>query len=63
MRQKLLELLGTFNVQGKQIHDANHVATMLENGIQAICTLNRRDFMRYQRRKIIKIEEPRADPG
>lgn len=63
VRQKLLELLGTFNVQGKQIHDANHVATMLDNGIQAICTLNRKDFMRYQIRKTIRIDEPRANPA
>ena len=63
VRKQLLELLGTYNVQGKQIHDANYVATMLAHGIETICTLNKKDFMRYQRRKIIKIEEPRANPA
>src|SRR4051794_3145725 len=36
--EKLLELIETVEVGGKQIHDANIVATMLVNGIPALLT-------------------------
>lgn len=32
---------------GRQIHDANVVATMLVHGIEAIATLNSADFVRF----------------
>lgn len=63
VRQKLLELIVSFGMEGAPIHDANYVATMLEYGIDTICTLNTRHFRRFQRRNFIRIEEPRANPG
>jgi len=63
VRQKLLELIESFGMEGAPIHDANYVATMLEYGIDTICTLNIRHFRRFQRRSIIRIDEPRANPG
>jgi len=43
----LLTLLNNYAVSGKQIHDANIVATMLANDIVALLTLNTKDFTRY----------------
>ncbi|MCY3917268.1 MAG: type II toxin-antitoxin system VapC family toxin [Chloroflexi bacterium] len=62
VRQKLLELIESYGMEGAQIHDANYVATMLEYGVDTICTLNLRHFRRFERRKIIRIDEPRANP-
>jgi predicted nucleic acid-binding protein len=44
---KLLELLETLPVGGKQIHDANIVATMLAYDIRAILTHNSDDYARF----------------
>jgi predicted nucleic acid-binding protein len=44
---KLLELLETLPVGGKQVHDANIVATMLVNDIRAILTHNADDYGRF----------------
>lgn len=44
---KLLTLLNTLSVGGKQIHDANIVATMLVYGISHLLTHNVADFNRY----------------
>ncbi len=62
VRRKLLELIESFNMEGAPIHDANYVATMQEYDIDTICTLNARHFRRFQRRKIIRVDEPRANP-
>jgi predicted nucleic acid-binding protein len=43
----LLNLLGTVSAAGKQIHDANIVATMLANGIPRLLTHNAADFTRF----------------
>ena len=43
----LLGLLTSRSVQGKQIHDANIVATMLRYGIPWLLTHNTADFARY----------------
>jgi len=43
----LLDLLKSRTVQGKQIHDANIVATMRRYGIPSLLTHNTADFMRY----------------
>lgn len=48
VRDKLLELLQNYPTQGKQIHDANVVATMLAYGIETLLTLNIDDFKRFQ---------------
>ena len=63
VRQKLLEILDTYRMHGAPIHDANYVATMLVYGIETICTLNRKHFARFQRKNVINIDEPRANPG
>jgi predicted nucleic acid-binding protein len=44
---RLLELLRQFGVSGKQIHDANIVATMLAHGVRHLLTHNTADFARY----------------
>jgi predicted nucleic acid-binding protein len=45
--EKLLELIESVEVGGRQIHDANIVATMLANGIPALLTHNVADFVRF----------------
>lgn len=47
VRTKLLSLLQTYPTQGKQIHDANIVATMLVNDIDTLLTSNIEDFKRF----------------
>lgn len=44
---RLLELLETVECGGKQIHDANVVATMLIHGIDTLVTMNVDDFARF----------------
>jgi predicted nucleic acid-binding protein len=44
---ELLRLISTVTVQGKQIHDANIVATMLAHGVPNLLTQNVADFVRY----------------
>jgi predicted nucleic acid-binding protein len=46
--KELLNLVITYSVKGKQIHDCNIVATMKLNGIAEICTHNVGDFKSYQ---------------
>jgi predicted nucleic acid-binding protein len=43
----LLNLLGTISCAGKQVHDANIVATMLAYGIPKLLTHNIADFNRF----------------
>lgn len=45
---RLVELVRTVDCAGKQIHDANVVATALVHGIGAIATLNAGDFRRFR---------------
>jgi predicted nucleic acid-binding protein len=51
---RLLDLLTAHRDSGRQVHDANIVATMLENGIRRLLTFNGADFRRFAR--IIDIE-------
>ena len=44
---QLLDLCTSVSVGGKQIHDANIVATMLAYGERRLLMLNARDFHRY----------------
>lgn len=44
---RLVVLLEEIKCAGKQVHDANVVATMLVNGIGTLITLNTEDFSRY----------------
>ena len=45
--EKLIELCRSYDLQGKRIHDANIVATMLTHGIGFLVTLNTRDFVSF----------------
>lgn len=45
---QLVTLLGTHPTGGKQIHDANIVATMLTHGITILLTANIADMRRFQ---------------
>ncbi|MGI8731665.1 MAG: type II toxin-antitoxin system VapC family toxin [Solirubrobacteraceae bacterium] len=45
--ERLLELLAAVECAGKQVHDANVVATMLVHGIDTVVTLNAEDFARF----------------
>jgi predicted nucleic acid-binding protein len=44
---RLLQLLATHQVTGKQLHDANIVATLLEHGVRRLVTFNIGDFQRF----------------
>ena len=43
----LLDLLTRFPTAGRQVHDANIVATMLAHGIDRLLTFNTADFKRF----------------
>ena len=45
---QLLTLLRNYPTQGKQVHDANLVATMLVNGIDTLLTINVDDLKRFE---------------
>ncbi len=45
---RLLGLLADVECRGKQVHDANVVATMLVHGVRAVVTLNLEDFARFE---------------
>ena len=45
--EQLLSLVEQFTVGGKQVHDANIVATMLVHGVRRLLTHNTGDFARY----------------
>ena len=44
----LLELIANPGARGRQVHDANIVATMLHHGIPNLLTHNTSDFERYR---------------
>jgi len=46
--RQLLELAQTILMGGKQIHDANIVATMLVYSVPRLLTNNPKDFVRFQ---------------
>lgn len=46
----LLEICREVDVGGRQIHDANIVATMLAHGEKQLLTFNVADFRRYRHR-------------
>ncbi|MCP4284816.1 MAG: type II toxin-antitoxin system VapC family toxin, partial [Gammaproteobacteria bacterium] len=49
-----IQLMESFKTGGKQVHDANIVATMLAHNIPCLLTYNVKDFERFE--KIIRIE-------
>jgi predicted nucleic acid-binding protein len=46
---RLLSLLDDTPCTGKQVHDANVIATMLVHGISTLVTINVADFTRFER--------------
>ena len=52
----LVKLLGDFEIGGKQIHDANIVATMLAHDLRVLLTYNVDDFKRFA--ELIRVHEP-----
>jgi predicted nucleic acid-binding protein len=46
--ERLLEVLEVVECTGKQVHDANVVATMLVHGIDTVVTINVSDFARFR---------------
>jgi predicted nucleic acid-binding protein len=54
--EQLLRPCRTVQVVGRQVHDANIVATMLAHGESRLLTANRRDFQRFEQQ--IEIVEP-----
>ena len=46
---RLLQILATHRATGRQVHDANIVATMLVHGIGTVVTMNLEDFARFER--------------
>ena len=52
---RLIKLMGDFKIGGKQVHDANIVATMLAYNIPCLLTHNVKDFERFG--KLIRIDE------
>jgi len=53
---RLLALLGAHFGAGRQVHDTNIVATMLEHGIHRLLTFNVADFGRFA--GLIELEPP-----
>lgn len=47
VRRRLWDIIGTVDCAGKQVHDANVVATMLAAGVETLVTMNVGDFMRF----------------
>ncbi len=51
---QLVKLMGDFHIGGKQVHDANIVASMLAYDIPCLLTHNTKDFERFG--QIVRIE-------
>ncbi len=45
--KQLHALLSVGDTRGKQVHDANIVATMVVHGVRVLLTMNVRDFARW----------------
>jgi len=58
--RKLLDLIQAFPSGGKQIHDANIVATMLVYGIDTLLTINVADMKRFG--TVVQITSPSIQP-
>ena len=44
----LSDLMQSYHIRGKSIHDANIVATMLAHGVKRLATYNSDDFRRFE---------------
>ena len=58
---QLIKLMGDFQTSGKQIHDANIVATMLAYDFPCLLTHNVKDFKRFG--EVIRIEGIDINPA
>jgi predicted nucleic acid-binding protein len=59
---RLVGLLADVDCRGKQVHDANLVATMLVHGIGTVVTMNLEDFARFERHvTLIRLLGPETD--
>jgi predicted nucleic acid-binding protein len=58
---RLRELVRQYQIQGKNIHDANVVAVMLVHGVRRLATYNAADFERYEGISLEPV--PSTDPG
>jgi predicted nucleic acid-binding protein len=59
VRETLLELLREYPTTGKQVHDANIVATMLVHRVDTLVTLNIDDMKRFSDRiSLVSLEIP-----
>lgn len=57
--ERLLALMEQFSIGGKQVHDANIVATMQVYGIRQLLTHNTKDFNRFsQLITVLPVEPP-----
>lgn len=55
---KLIELVQEYPTAGKQVHDANIVATMLAHEVETLLTHNVEDFERYSEKiRILPLEK------
>jgi predicted nucleic acid-binding protein len=50
VHDRLVDLVGSVDCTGKQVHDANVAATMLVHGVENLVTMNIADFARFQPR-------------
>jgi predicted nucleic acid-binding protein len=53
----LRELIVLYDIKGKNIHDANIIATMKTYNIESLFTLDSKDFKRFREIKLIQIEK------
>ena len=51
------ELVTKYEVLGRQVHDAYHVAAMMVHRVPKVLTLDRRDFSRYEGIEVVFPEE------
>ena len=60
----LVDLVRSIVVAGRQIHDANIVATMRAHGVRRLLTHNTDDFVRYNHLiTVVPLEPPTPAPG
>ena len=51
----LVDLVKSYDIKGKNIHDTNIVATMMVNQIPTLFTLNTDDFKKFKKIQLITI--------
>lgn len=54
--QRLLEMVGQHQLKGKMIHDASIAATMIDNGLVQVLTINGKDFEKFKEVKVVQPE-------